>query len=366
MADWPDDLEPLGTGSFGTAAARSRALRFGRSLAAGGGFSAVEQAPLQDAMKSEALGKAGCKASVQNKLPRHSAPQKHEEQPEMGGGKSSDSGAAPQQPEREPRLQQSTGWLGGQSPPDGGAPRQPGPNESTPMPQRSMQRAPPPLPQEFEAQRSPYQGVRIRGPIPPTGLCQSTESRLDEVQSPSHQEGTSAVVVVTGASWGIGKSVALALGKCGCNVLVNYVQSRKEAEEVSKEIEASGGKAFTFRGDVSKESNVDAMMSAALQKWGTIDVLVNNAGITRDVSLIEMNKSQWQEVIDLNLTGTLLCMQAVMKIMMKKKKGRIINIASIAGIVGSIGQANFSAAKAGVIGLTKAVAKEYASLNINV
>ncbi|KAL9266384.1 3-oxoacyl-[acyl-carrier-protein] reductase, chloroplastic-like protein, partial [Drosera capensis] len=182
------------------------------------------------------------------------------------------------------------------------------------------------------------------------------------------------VVVVTGASRGIGRAIALSLGKAGCKVLVNYARSSKEAEEVSTEIEASGGEALTFKGDVSKEDDVDSMIKTAVDTWGTVDVLVNNAGITRDTLLMRMKKSLWQEVIDLNLTGVFLCTQAAAKHMMKKRKahlnflflGRIINIASIVGLVGNPGQANYSAAKAGVIGLTKTVAKEYASRNITV
>ncbi|KAF3628815.1 3-oxoacyl-[acyl-carrier-protein] reductase, chloroplastic [Capsicum annuum] len=174
------------------------------------------------------------------------------------------------------------------------------------------------------------------------------------------------VVIVTGASRGIGKEIALALGKAGCKVLVNYARSSKEAEEVSKEIEACGGEALAFGGDVSKEEDVESMIKTVVDRWGTIDVLINNAGITRDTLLMRMKKSQWQEVIDLNLTGVFLCTQAAAKIMMKKKKGRIINISSVVGLVGNAGQANYSAAKAGVIGLTKSVAKEYASRNITV
>ncbi|KAL2903580.1 3-oxoacyl-[acyl-carrier-protein] reductase chloroplastic [Bienertia sinuspersici] len=174
------------------------------------------------------------------------------------------------------------------------------------------------------------------------------------------------VAIVTGASRGIGKATALALGKAGCKVLVNYSRSSKEAEEVAKEVEAFGGQALTFGGDVSQESDVESMMKAATDAWGTVDILVNNAGITRDGLLMRMKKAQWQDVIDLNLTGVFLCTQAASKIMMKKKKGRIINITSVVGLIGNAGQANYSAAKAGVIGLTKSVAKEYASRGINV
>ncbi|OVA15376.1 Short-chain dehydrogenase/reductase SDR [Macleaya cordata] len=177
----------------------------------------------------------------------------------------------------------------------------------------------------------------------------------------------SPVVIVTGASRGIGRAIALSLGKAGCKVLVNYARSSKEAEEVSKEIEACGGQALTFGGDVSKEEDVNSMIKTAVDAWGTVDVLINNAGrITRDGLLMRMKKSQWQEVIDLNLTGVFFCTQAAAKIMMKKKKGRIINVASVVGLIGNAGQANYSAAKAGVIGLTKSVAKEYAGRNINV
>ncbi|KAK9108416.1 hypothetical protein Syun_024427 [Stephania yunnanensis] len=189
---------------------------------------------------------------------------------------------------------------------------------------------------------------------------------VEEKSAQAAKQVESPVVIVTGASRGIGKAIALGLGKSGCKVLVNYARSSKEAEEVSKQIEASGGQAITFGGDVSKEEDVESMIKAAVDAWGTVDILINNAGITRDGLLMRMKKSQWQEVIDLNLTGVYLCTQAAAKIMMKKKKGRIINIASVVGLVGNVGQANYSAAKAGVIGFTKAVAKEYSSRNINV
>lgn len=174
------------------------------------------------------------------------------------------------------------------------------------------------------------------------------------------------VAVVTGASRGIGKAIALGLGKSGCKVLVNYSRSSKEADDVCNEIEESGGHALSFGGDVSKEDVAVAMIKTAVDTWGTVDVLVNNAGITRDTLMMRMKLSQWQEVIDLNLTGVFVCTQAAAKVMMKKKKGKIINISSVVGLVGNAGQVNYSAAKAGVIGFTKSMAKEYASRNINV
>ncbi|KAK4488780.1 hypothetical protein RD792_004568, partial [Penstemon davidsonii] len=189
---------------------------------------------------------------------------------------------------------------------------------------------------------------------------------VEQMSIDATQKVEAPVVVITGASRGIGKAVALTLGKAGCKVLVNYARSSKEAEEVCKEIEAFGGQAISFGGDVSKEADVDSMIKAAIDSWGTVDVMINNAGITRDGLLMRMKTSQWQEVIDLNLTGVFLCTQAAAKVMMKKRKGRIINIASVVGLVGNVGQANYSAAKAGVIGFTKSVAKEYASRNINV
>lgn len=191
-----------------------------------------------------------------------------------------------------------------------------------------------------------------------TAVEQATVEETPKVDAP--------VVIITGASRGIGKAIALAMGKAGCKVLVNYARSSKEAEEVSKEIEASGGQALTFGGDVSKEADVESMIKTAVDAWGTVDILINNAGITRDTLLMKMKRSQWQDVIDLNLTGVFLCTQAAAKIMMKRRKGRIVNIASVVGLVGNVGQANYSAAKAGVIGLTKTVAKEYASRKITV
>ncbi|KAK4429716.1 3-oxoacyl-[acyl-carrier-protein] reductase, chloroplastic [Sesamum alatum] len=206
---------------------------------------------------------------------------------------------------------------------------------------------------------------RSNGSVSSSGI-KAQVATIEQVSTEAAQKVEAPVVVVTGASRGIGKAVALALGRAGCKVLVNYARSSKEAEEVCEEIEASGGQALTFGGDVSKEADVESMIKTAIDAWGTVDVLINNAGITRDGLLMRMKISQWQEVIDLNLTGVFLCTQAAAKIMMKKRKGRIINIASVVGLVGNVGQANYSAAKAGVIGFTKTVAKEYASRNITV
>ncbi|MGB3767180.1 MAG: 3-oxoacyl-[acyl-carrier-protein] reductase [Phormidesmis sp.] len=168
------------------------------------------------------------------------------------------------------------------------------------------------------------------------------------------------VAVVTGSSRGIGKAAALALAGEGAKVVVNYASSSGAADEVVQQIEADGGSAIALQADVSKSDQVDALIKATMDKFGRIDVLVNNAGITRDTLLLRMKPEDWQAVIDLNLTGVFLCTRAVSKIMLKQRSGRIINISSVAGLMGNPGQANYSAAKAGVIGFTKTVAKELA------
>ena len=174
------------------------------------------------------------------------------------------------------------------------------------------------------------------------------------------------VAIVTGASRGIGKAIALALASQGLKVVVNYARSSTAAEEVVQTIVDGGGEAIAVQGDVSKTEEVDSLIKTTLDKFGRIDVLVNNAGITRDTLLMRMKLEQWQEVIDLNLTGVFLCTKAVIKTMLKQKAGRIINITSVSGLMGNPGQANYSAAKAGVIGLTKTVAKELASRGVTV
>ncbi len=173
-----------------------------------------------------------------------------------------------------------------------------------------------------------------------------------------------SVALVTGASRGIGKAIALALATEGAKVAVNYANSSTAAEEVVSEIQSAGGEAIAVQADVSQSDQVDALIKQITDKWGRIDVLVNNAGITRDTLLLRMKPEDWQAVIDLNLTGVFLCTRAVSKLMMKQRSGRVINIASVAGQMGNPGQANYGAAKAGVIGFTKTVAKEFASRGV--
>lgn len=177
---------------------------------------------------------------------------------------------------------------------------------------------------------------------------------------------TEQVSIITGASRGIGRAIALSLGATGLKVVVNYAHSSTAAEEVVRSIIDKGGKAIAVQGDVSKTEEVDTLIETTLNQFGRIDVLVNNAGITHDTLLIRMKLEQWQKVIDLNLTGVFLCTKAVTKLMLKQKRGRIVNIVSVSGQIGNPGQANYSAAKAGVIGLTKTVAKELASRGVTI
>ena len=174
------------------------------------------------------------------------------------------------------------------------------------------------------------------------------------------------VAIVTGASRGIGRATALALATEGAKVVINYARNSEAAEAVVAEITQAGGEAIAISADVSQAEAVDEMVKQTKAKFGRIDILVNNAGITRDTLMLRMKLEDWQAVINLNLTGVFLCCKAVSKLMLKQRSGRIINISSVAGVMGNPGQANYSAAKAGVIGLTKTLAKEFASRGVTV
>lgn len=179
-------------------------------------------------------------------------------------------------------------------------------------------------------------------------------------------ENIEKTALVTGASRGIGRAIALALASKGFAVALNYAGSHDAAEAVRKEIEDAGGKAFTVQGDVSKSEDVDRIFKTVKDEFGGLDVLVNNAGINRDALLIRMKESNWDDVIATDLKSDFLTTKAAAAMMMRKRKGSIINISSVVGIMGNIGQVNYAAAKAGVIGLTKACAKEMAARNIRV
>jgi 3-oxoacyl-[acyl-carrier protein] reductase len=174
------------------------------------------------------------------------------------------------------------------------------------------------------------------------------------------------VALVTGASRGIGKAIALELAKNGASVAVNYAGSEAKANEVVDEIKANGGNAFAIKADVSNNEDVQNMIKEVISQFGQLDILVNNAGITRDNLLMRMKDAEWDDVINTNLKGVFLCTKGVTRQMMKQRSGRIINITSVVGVSGNAGQANYVAAKAGVIGLTKTTAKELASRNITV
>ena len=172
--------------------------------------------------------------------------------------------------------------------------------------------------------------------------------------------------LVTGASRGIGRSIALQLAEEGYNVAVNYAGSKEKAEAVVKEIKEKGVESFAIQANVADGNEVKAMIKEVVNQFGSVDVLVNNAGITRDNLLMRMKESEWDDVIDTNLKGVFNCIQKVTPQMLRQKSGSIINLSSVVGAVGNPGQANYVATKAGVIGLTKSSARELASRNITV
>ncbi len=170
--------------------------------------------------------------------------------------------------------------------------------------------------------------------------------------------------VVTGASRGIGRAIAIKLAKLGANVVVNYRNSVDAVQEVVKEIEALGVTVLAVQGDISNYNDVENMMKKCMEEFGTIDILVNNAGITKDCLLMRMKEEDFDSVIDINLKGAFNCTKHVSAIMLKQRRGRIINISSVSGLTGNAGQVNYSSAKAGILGMTKAVARELASRGV--
>lgn len=174
------------------------------------------------------------------------------------------------------------------------------------------------------------------------------------------------VAIVTGASRGIGRVTALALAREGARVVVNYRQQRSAAEEVVGEIEAGGGQALALPADVTNRQEVTYLVTETLRAYERVDILVNNAGISRDTLMLRMEEEAWRTVVETNLTAAFLCSKAVLRPMLQQRYGRIVNVASLAGMVGNVGQVNYAAAKAGLIGLTKAMARELATRGITV
>ncbi|KXG76013.1 3-oxoacyl-[acyl-carrier-protein] reductase [Thermotalea metallivorans] len=172
--------------------------------------------------------------------------------------------------------------------------------------------------------------------------------------------------VITGGSRGIGRAIALKLAELGANIAINYTSTPHKAEEVVALVRQMGREAIAIRADVSDGEQVQHMMKEVEEKFSTIDILVNNAGITRDTLLMKMKDEDWDQVMAINLKGTYNCTKAVSRKMMKQRSGKIVNIASVVGVMGNVGQANYAASKAGIIGFTKSVAKELATRGINV
>ncbi|WP_290129106.1 3-oxoacyl-[acyl-carrier-protein] reductase [Clostridium botulinum] len=172
--------------------------------------------------------------------------------------------------------------------------------------------------------------------------------------------------IVTGSSRGIGKAIAIKLAELGANVVLNYRSDINSVNEVVKEIESKGVKAVAIQGDISKFEDAKKIVDEAIEKLGSIDILVNNAGITKDTLLMRMKEEEFDKVVEVNLKGVFNCTKHVVPIMMKQRSGKIINISSVVGLSGNAGQSNYAAAKAGIIGFTKSVAKEIASRGITV
>ena len=177
---------------------------------------------------------------------------------------------------------------------------------------------------------------------------------------------TGKTALVTGASRGIGRATALKLASLGANVAINFAGNLTKAQEVKTEIETLGAKAILVQGNVADFETVQSIVKTVTDEFGTLDILVNNAGITRDNLLIKMSEKDFDDVIGVNLKGVFNCTKAVARLMMKQRGGRIVNLSSVVGITGNISQANYAAAKAGIIGFTKSTARELAARNVTV
>jgi 3-oxoacyl-[acyl-carrier protein] reductase len=171
---------------------------------------------------------------------------------------------------------------------------------------------------------------------------------------------------ITGASRGLGKAIALKFASLGANIVLNYRSSEKEALEVENEIKEMGVEVISVKGDISKLEEVENLVAVAKEKFGSIDVMVNNAGITKDTLILRMKEEDFDSVIDVNLKGVFNCLKSITPIMIKQKSGKIINISSVVGLTGNAGQVNYAASKAGVIGMTKSLAREVGSRGITV
>ena len=177
---------------------------------------------------------------------------------------------------------------------------------------------------------------------------------------------TGPVALVTGASRGIGRALALAFARKKYRVALNYVHSKEKAEDAAKAAAAAGAETLVLKADVGDSFQVQKMVRSVAQKWGRIDVLVNNAGVTRDRTILKMSDEEWNEVLRVDLTGAFWCLRECAKIMARQKDGSIVNISSIVGVRGSVGNSNYAAAKAGLLGLTKSAAKEMGRFNVRV
>lgn len=172
------------------------------------------------------------------------------------------------------------------------------------------------------------------------------------------------VALVTGSSRGVGKAVALGFAASGADVVINYTSNQKAADNVVSEIQSMGRSAVAVKADVALKTDVEHLVDMTVETFGKLDILVNNAGFTRPAMMVKMSEEQWDQVVDIHLKGAFMCSQAAGKIMKEQNSGKIINVTSVAGIVGTVGQINYSAAKGGIISMTKSIAREMARYNV--